>query len=433
VLPLWFVAQRPIDALALGRSAGIARVVACEGGPEAELVAGALKCTVETLEDRSRIRRRWSNASVGEAAAELLRAEPHSPTPDIAAYASAHEISSHARAIGARMLAPDAKLKRSLDDKVNTRRALAELGLPVPPWVETRPAEIDPAALEARLGLPLVVQRRVGAAGTGTWVVSSGSDLPAIVDAVPGDEVLLVSGHVGDMTVNLHGFVHDKAVTLAPASVQAIGIPELVSGAAHYCGNDFTATAQCDDSALAEVRRQGQTIGSWLGTLGYRGVFGVDLVIGSSGVFPIDLNPRFQGSSWVLAELERAAGHRPTGAQHLAAVRGESRPGPALEAREVEGSLIVMHHTGDSPVRSSGELRAGIYGLDRTGTPTWRRCGLSPAECAADEIVLGGTPGPGVMVDPGGVLARVSSRRSLLESSGRALSELGTSVVAALP
>lgn len=58
-------------------------------------------------------------------------------------------------------------------------------------------------------------------------------------------------------------------------------------------------------------------IGWGLSDLGYRGIFGVDFAGRGDTVAALEINPRMQGSAWLLGEVERAEGQLPTMVRHM--------------------------------------------------------------------------------------------------------------------
>lgn len=422
--PIAFAAQRPIDALAGTGAWPVAWIAACEGGPEAGAVAARLGCPVFSLEDRERVRRTWSNATVPEALAAALRERTLAPGAPVLPYAASTGLDAVLAGRGAAILAPPGALKERLDDRAGTRLALARLGVEVPAW-HSATAPLGPAGRE----LPLVVQRRGGSAGLGTWIARSVRELAAI--QVAAGEPLLLSRYVPGDVCNVHAVASARGIEVAAPSVQAAGVPELVPGETHYCGNDFGLARRLHPQALAAIRRGAEAIGRWLVAEGYAGVFGVDFVVDGARAVALEVNPRLQGSTWLLAELERAAGRATIGDRHVAASIGAAGPAEP-PAADLDGAMVVLHHLGDAPLPAGSAVAPGVHHVDAAGRLEWRRPGLSPADCRTrDELVIGGLAASGTVVEPGAVVARISSPASLLESSG-SLSAAGRRAIAAV-
>ncbi len=423
---LLVIGQRPIDALVAWEERDIGYVAACEGGTDSELVSARLGCPVETVERRIGIRHPWSNANVEDAAALMYAGCNRDTADDLLPYAASSLCEARLRSRSSIFALPHS-LKANLDDKVRTRRSLRKLGISTPPSAVVPGADIAFDALRERIGVPFVVQRRAGSAGVGTWIIREPQDVPRVA-AAPG-EPLLVSLHLAGPVINVHGVVTDTGAVAAPPSVQGHGIAGVGVGDAGYCGNDFRLAGALDECAIAAVVRDTRRAGSWLQSLGYRGVFGVDFVVCDELSYLLEINPRFQGSSWLLAELQAEIGEPRIGDRHLAAFAGGEMPRHAARPLD-RGSFVVVHHTGDEPVVVSRELAAGGYAVVDDEL-VWRRPALSPIDDRGADVVIGGAPRAGVRVLPGSVLARISSTHSLFVSATQ-LSPLGQVAVDAV-
>lgn len=425
-----FLGTRPTDALALAAAAPTC-VISCEDGPEVSAVERRLHCEVLAVESRAGSRRVWTNASMAEAAASLLAHEGTGAAVAIP-YAISDRLLRVLHARGGRVLAPPAPLKAALDDKPAVRRALGRLGIPVPRSATVRAGHLRFDAARAALGLPFVVQRRTGSAGIGTWIVHEPTELETI--DVPMSELLLVSRYARGLTVNVHAVVLAEQVRVGPASVQATGVDGAATHAAGYCGNDFgLATTALDPQAAELVVRHTGVVGQWLRKRGYRGVFGIDYVVGERPL-ALEINPRLQGSTWLLAELERRDGRVGIGEAHTAAWSTRAEPvASAYSAHGLRGSFLVVHHCGAAPMRAQALLRAGVYALEGPADQlVWRREGLGPGDCAGPaELVVGGLPRAGAAVEPGAVLARISTPAGLLADSS-SLSPFGARALGAV-
>jgi hypothetical protein len=130
-------------------------------------------------------------------------------------------------------------------------------------------------------------------------------------------------------------------------------------------------------------------VGGWLATRGFVGAFGVDLLVDQTGVHFVELNPRFQGSTAMTAALAADAGLPDPVLDNLLAhadVRAPATPSLREWARSIPPAAQVIVHNQSI---ASVQLIAGVN--------------LSGHRSSADLV-----PDPGVGVEPGGVLARLS-------------------------
>jgi hypothetical protein len=415
--------QRPVDALA-GFHGAPGCVVTCEGGPDADAVAQRLGCPVRSLERRVGVRRAWTNESVRETLA-LLDERDLEPGGKLIPYSSSAASESFAAAAGARLFSCQSALKARLDNKLFMRRVLDGIGVRVPEHVALPASELSFDRIARRFDVPFVVQRLAGSSGLGTWVVREPSDLDP-VETDP-DETLLASRFAGDAVFNVNAVSLPGRVWLTPPSVQATGATGLGRGEALYCGNDFALARRASPPLLRAIAVHTRRIGGWLCDLGYRGIFGVDFVSDDAGDLRVlEVNTRLQGSTW----LAGALGSEPRiGAVHERAFEGDATA--TSEAGPLSGSFLIVRNPAPVPVGPS-RVAPGVYALDADDRLVPRSAGLLPSDCLADdELVVSALPDDGMLVEPNAVLARISSRSSLLVSSVE-LSALGRRALAAL-
>ena len=78
---------------------------------------------------------------------------------------------------GLSFIGPSAETIRSLGDKVAARRTVEDLGIPVVPGATLDAADVDPASVVERVGLPLLVKAAAGGGGRGLRRVETADQL----------------------------------------------------------------------------------------------------------------------------------------------------------------------------------------------------------------------------------------------------------------
>lgn len=418
-----FFAQRAVDVLASGASE-VTWVTCCDGGPDAAAVAERLGCKVLSLE-RDGPRRRYGFGDVSQAAAVALGVGGVPPAHMALAYSVDEQLSRVADALGVRLAAATPSLKVQIDDKARTRRAFQELGLPALRMfvIELGNLNFDVAA--ARVGVPYVIQPTVGSSGLDTTKVNSPDEHDAAIQAWRSPcHAALVTAWGGAASLNVHGVASSYGVHVSAPSVQVTGVSAL--GAAHneYCGNDWSAAGEYETSLLDDAAAQTVTIGRWLTSIGYTGMFGVDFVIADGRAVALEVNPRMQGSSWALPDIESRAGHPRTCEAHAAAFIGR----PCLPAQApsgvFRGAQLVMRACAEGRAPFPGP-RSGVYRVESGGRLRHVQPGVAPSDCGPEEVLVGGLPASGAHVADGAVICRLFSWQQLARSDGRELTPLG--------
>jgi len=231
------------------------------------------------------------------------------------------------------------------------------------PWVETSLAAegvptlgwrylVDPdqaGGLSFRNGSTVVVRPSQTSGGNG-FAMCAPSEV-AEHWSTGTDGLLSVAPFVdGGLPVNVGAVVWADGVTLHHPSVQLIGIPECVGRPFGYAGSDFGRAKTIPAATLDRIEDIVVRVGTWLGGYGYRGAYGVDLLVTDEQVVFVEVNPRFQGSTALSCAMDSAAGSSCLLIEHVAAALGLEAPASTplreIAATQPARSVIAIHHTG---------------------------------------------------------------------------------------
>ncbi len=276
--------------------------------------------------------------------------------------------------------------------------SLRREGVPGLDWVYVADEEQLAARDFLRDG-PVILRRSRTSGGEGMVKVG---DAETMAREWPRDaeSFVSVSRYLPDaIPVNVGGTVWADGVTIHHASVQLIGLASCGHRPFGYCGNDFGAARDLPDKTLDQVESQTRIIGAWLGRHGYRGTFGVDLLVKDGSSLFTEVNARFQGSTAPSSWLSVEAGLPCLPLEHIAAFLGleaPARPPLRQQVREARPlAQLVVHWTGDQPAKlRAADLAARLKTVD----PAMRAEVLAPPE---------------VSVDPDGIVGRFVTRRLL--------------------
>jgi hypothetical protein len=137
-----------------------------------------------------------------------------------------------------------------------------------------------------------------------------------------------------------------------------------------YCGNDFAQVRNLDVNILDELETLTLQVGKWLASMGYLGAFGLDAIEYRRQVYLVEVNPRFQGSSLMAAQLDEELGRSDIFLNHVAAYFGISAPSyvPLRElAKQQRGiSQIYCYNRNRQPVFRQDTVRYKHQGIDLT-------------------------------------------------------------------
>lgn len=203
--------------------------------------------------------------------------------------------------------------------------------------------------------------------------------------AVPGG--VSASRFVDDAhSLNLSGCCFaDGTVSVHLATVQVIGAASCTSLPFGYCGNDAAGVARVDPAGVRAAEELAASVGRWLHEVhGWRGAYGIDVLVTGDQVRFCELNPRFQGSSRLAAHHAIRQGRPGLFIEHLAAVCGVGlvptdllgTDGPAdaaqLVVHNLEDRAVAVGRPADLPARWIVELLADPGTLVAPGAPLGR-------------------------------------------------------------
>jgi hypothetical protein len=326
-----------------------------------------------------------------------------------------------------RVLAVPAALKRRLDNKIAFRKALAELGIEPVPHVLCDLTAVDFRRMEQRYGLPFVVQLAVGAGGSGTFFIDSEQDLRSVQDEHAG-ETVTVSKFISSVSPNINAVVCGDLVLLSHPSLQLVGVPQCVSRRSKYCGNDYVAAQRLPGSVIQAIYDQTRRIAAWIGKKGFRGLWGLDFAVDGTDVYPLELNPRLQGSTALLTELQHLNHETPLWLAHVVAhLEGGRKLLESLapvwgEPQRLSGSQVSVLSRADDWRVVRGAVKPGVYAWDGAQA-TYLREGLTIADCrTTDEFVLtNNVPKAGTRCEARVGLCKIQTRREVADGASTKL------------
>lgn len=343
-----------------------------------------------------------------------------------------------------RIMNPAAAMTEMLNRKSWVRRQLKRLGVPVIPGSEIRLAPGQYPILAKRHGLPLVVSLDHSAAGCGVHLVHDEADFRALAEAHRGAAASVMQ-FIDGRSLSMAAVRTPEAVLLGEASLQVIGQPGLTNLSFGWCGNDFSGT-HLQEREVEQMRAIQSRVGDWLGDLrvgderGFRGIFGIDFISDGRNVYFTEINPRFLGTTALMADRQQELGRIPVSFLHMVPFLPEMTVDEEFVA-EYNGSAepldvaqLCLHNVAGEDMVVKAALEPGRYRFDDAGLAF-----LGPAERlsqteAYDEIVISGeVPVEGThLLRQSDEICKVYSYEPVLGSDGRTLTPRARRLVAAI-
>jgi predicted ATP-grasp superfamily ATP-dependent carboligase len=284
--------------------------------------------------------------------------------------------------------------------------------------------------------------------GSGTYFVFSNDDL---LKVRIGLKELVMQGEATKVNVtrfvigvaaSITGCVTQHGILTTLVQTQVIDVPELISFKGRkgvWRGHDWNFR-QYGDAVNNQADQMAKQLGEYLKGLGYKGIFGVDLLVedNTNEVYVVECNPRYTGAFPVYSFLQAKTGEIPLDAWQL------------LEMMDVEydmdfpymdqlwkqpkaGAHVVLHNLlkNDCWGKVNGDLTAGVYRIDG-GQLVKVREGATPMEILAnDEVVLtDGIPVKGGIIKPNFRCGKIIFGQGILENTHSQLNPWARGIVA---
>lgn len=146
-----------------------------------------------------------------------------------------------------------------------------------------------------------VIQKSVSGGGAGTYLINS-DNWSRINDILENDDVYLVSPYYEkNISLSCHLLIDDKQVVVFPISEQLLNYEK---NKISYCGNRYL---DISSKLSNDIKKMATTVGNRLMSIDYRGICGLDFILTDNKLMLIEINPRYQGSSYIInAELRNS-------------------------------------------------------------------------------------------------------------------------------
>jgi len=291
--------------------------------------------------------------------------------------------------------------------------------------------------------------------GKGTYFINNLADFRTFLEDTHGRldlsqrQLVNASKFIEGISGSITGCVTRYGVLTGPVQTQVLDVPELVNLRERrgiWRGHDWSFK-HYPQSVQDQAERITRALGEAMALKGYKGIFGVDLMIDMKlgKVYPNEINPRYTGAFPVYSFLQLGAGEISFDMFQLlefldinyqmdfeAVDRSWKAP--------KEGAQLVLHNKDPERwAKAMGELPAGVYRLKSKKSKVKSqklsfervRDGVTPLDIQhPDEFVLtDGVPKPGDLVKPHLRCGKLVFGRSILDGTHNRLNEWARTIV----
>ncbi|MCA9376769.1 ATP-grasp domain-containing protein [Candidatus Nomurabacteria bacterium] len=359
----------------------------------------------------------------------------------------APNIERTAQALGIQLLNTTSQQNQRFENKIPQLEFLKELdNIPLPKSEIYLLGDTDHQKLISEFSDPYVIQFDRGHTGTGTLFIRSEDELEDLKSAFPKRPVR-ISQYIEGEAWTLNAVSTRWGTHYGGLSYQITGVEPLTRVSGATVGNDWSRAHSLPDNTISQIAMITKKVGDGLFEEGFRGLFGLDLIVDDKGkAFLIEINARQPASTGMHTKLMLKNQQIPLQLLHIAEFLGltdseliqymtdRSRPAHSLTklqdqlseqdrslGRDINASQCILRNSASGNITIAGDLGSGIY--DRTDRDLSEQAiddRYSIDHLDEDEFLLI-TATEGRIVTPGTEYARIQTYGSVLDNSGKLL------------
>lgn len=314
-----------------------------------------------------------------------------------------------------------------LENKAQFRELMRPHGIPFPAYKILERAGVsakDAASILAGREA-VIVQDDTLSGGKGTHIVRDEKTLQKALDDIAhndGGRYLVVSDYIaGARERSVQCVVTRYGIFIGPIQTQIVANPLLanlqVPDGDRFCGAQI-APDDAYTGAYPEVRRIAERIGKVIAEMGYRGIFGIDMLFDASGrCYVLEVNPRLTGVTPLLAMLYRGGRDIPFYLLHILELADAEYEivDTFVDPEPPTGSLLVLHARTTSKTAITEQLQSGLYDYEDVSFLK-KDFRLDSGEPSPQLLVQQYMP-VGSTIKPGGRVATIFSNRTVLDAA----------------
>jgi hypothetical protein len=260
---------------------------------------------------------------------------------------------------GWKLVSVSSELNRRFEDKITSTEEFIKAGLPILPFEIIVPNQTSWKAVTDVMGARVVAQTSRGHAGSSSVVLKNGNDWQKLALERGEYKVKLTKFEDGETwTLNACVTHHGTLVSRPFLQLQKMNVCG-VENELSTCGNWHKEM----NAELAEkIMSHAEKFGDYLYSNGYKGWFGLDLLVRDSNLIGfIECNPRLTASIGIFTEMQVEAGQSPFIVLHTLELLGIDYSLNLLEEqKKLMRGFSESHVVLRAPyVKKS--LRSGVY------------------------------------------------------------------------
>ncbi len=429
-----WIGQRAHDAAGINSILPLDFIISCDHG--ADLPLYFREDDVFSVEKYGLKRENWSNedlktsleGDLGKKIYEYLGG--YSSPVNLLCYRSLKQLEPGSKNFPAniKMYASRESLKKHFDNKNLFYNVLPKMDLPRPRGRVTRLRNNEFDDIGKKFGIPFVAQFPYSSSGYFTFIIKERKEYAVVKEKYPDDSIV-IREYIEGFSLNINAVIvsadPDPRVLCSFPSVQITGIPECSSFASAFCGNDYSAAKKLNDGIIKQVKECTEKVGLWMAAAGYRGIFGMDFIVGDGIVYPAEINPRFQNSTSLHTILCACSGYSEKALflfqiaeflqskdKHMRKYLDDFSDDDLMQT--LDGAQLILHNRPEQAVVTEN-LIPGVYRGGETLKFVESEAVFKEHHTENDLLVTCGIPGRGTIVAGNAPICKLQTRKSILD------------------
>lgn len=240
--------------------------------------------------------------------------------------------------------------------------------------------ELDRAAsysnLVERFGGPFMLQDEDSSGSKGTYAIKNHDDYVEAVKSLKTfsrGRTIVASKFIKGQAASIQVCITKYGIFSGGMQKQLLDSQYLTNinlpGATKWCGGEVGA--EYPDIVQHQAREIASVVGSELASHGYKGVFGIDLIVTPENeVYTIEINARLTGYSHVISDMQLQEGKIPFMLLHALELGNlkyevtDSNALPSSPTYSKPASLLIVNNSSEEDIVLKHYIRPGLYKLD---------------------------------------------------------------------
>ncbi len=232
------------------------------------------------------------------------------------------------------------------------------------------------AELRERFNGPFMLQDEESSGSKGTYAIKNHEDYLNAISSLKKfsqGRTIVVSQFIHGESCSIQVCITKYGIFSGGIQRQLISSKYLcntkLQGASSWCGGEIGATYP--DIVQFRAQEVASVIGSELASHGYKGIFGVDLIVTPGDeVYAIEINARLTGYSHIISEMQMLNNRLPFMLLHTLELGNykyevtDNESLPSTSHYKKPGSLLILNNMLDGPLTLKHDIAPGLYKLE---------------------------------------------------------------------